>query len=56
MDSYYGPKILRSFKMSMFKGLFRIEQSSEGLKKDSKKARLRCLRCTVPRSFIKMQV
>ena len=41
--------------MYMFKRLFRIEQSSEGLK-DSKKARLRCSRCIVPRNFIKMQV
>ena len=48
MDFGFGPKMMRSSTMYMFKRLFRIEQSSEGLK-DSKKARLRCSRCIVPR-------
>ena len=55
MDFGFGPKMMRSSKMYMFKGLFRIEQSIEGLK-DSKKARLRCSRCIVPRNSVKMQV
>ena len=36
MDFGFGPKMMRSSTMYMFKGLFRIEQSIEGLK-DSKK-------------------
>ena len=55
MDFSFGPKMMRSSTMYMFKGLFRIEQSIEGLK-DSKKARLRCSRCIVPRNSVKMQV
>lgn len=55
MDFGFGPKMMRSSTMYMFKRLFRIEQSSEGLK-DSKKARLRCSRCIVPRNSLKMQV
>ena len=55
MDFGFGPKMMRSSTMYMFKRLFRIEQSSEGLK-DSKKARPRCSRCIVPRNSIKMQV
>ena len=55
MDFGFGPKMMCSSTMYMFKRLFRIEQSIEGLK-ESKKARLRCSRCTVPRNSIKMQV
>ena len=53
MDFGFGPKMMLSSTMYMFKRLFRIEQSSEGLK-DSKKAGLRCPRSIVLRNSIKM--